>query len=142
MNVHVEQAQGRRTLDFQVKKRNQVVDLIEQISSTHRRPTTRRDPTDPMFLSRYCALGYLKARIPLLPDKSRILHQPYSPDTRRIRSASCPRNARNAHEIEINGVVVDVGNTSALAPKKLVVIEGGHFDPYLSEFDKASGAAV
>ena len=30
----------------------------------------------------------------------------------------------------------------ALEPKKLQLISGGHFDPYLSQFDKASGAAI
>jgi uncharacterized protein len=30
----------------------------------------------------------------------------------------------------------------ALAPKKLVTIDGGHFDPYLAQFDPASTAAV
>jgi fermentation-respiration switch protein FrsA (DUF1100 family) len=30
----------------------------------------------------------------------------------------------------------------ALQPKRLVTIPGGHFDPYLSQFDKASAAAV
>ncbi len=30
----------------------------------------------------------------------------------------------------------------ALEPKKLVMIEGGHFDPYLGQFTKASSAAV
>jgi uncharacterized protein len=30
----------------------------------------------------------------------------------------------------------------ALQPKKLVTIDGGHFDPYLAHFDEASGAAV
>src|SRR5262249_6768897 len=30
----------------------------------------------------------------------------------------------------------------ALQPKKLVTIDGGHFDPYLKRFDKASGAAI
>jgi fermentation-respiration switch protein FrsA (DUF1100 family) len=29
----------------------------------------------------------------------------------------------------------------ALQPKKLATIAGGHFDPYLGAFDKASGAA-
>jgi len=28
-----------------------------------------------------------------------------------------------------------------LQPKKLVTIDGGHFDPYLDQFDRASGAA-
>jgi fermentation-respiration switch protein FrsA (DUF1100 family) len=31
---------------------------------------------------------------------------------------------------------------AALQPKKLVTIDGGHFDPYVSQFDEASGAAV
>jgi uncharacterized protein len=30
----------------------------------------------------------------------------------------------------------------ALEPKKLVTIEGGHFDAYLGQFARASGAAV
>jgi len=30
----------------------------------------------------------------------------------------------------------------ALQPKRLVTIPGGHFDPYLSQFEKASTAAV
>jgi fermentation-respiration switch protein FrsA (DUF1100 family) len=30
----------------------------------------------------------------------------------------------------------------ALQPKKLVTIDGGHFDPYLARFDEASGAAI
>jgi len=30
----------------------------------------------------------------------------------------------------------------ALEPKKLVMIKGGHFDPYLGEFKTASHAAV
>ena len=30
----------------------------------------------------------------------------------------------------------------ALEPKKLVTIEGGHFDPYLGQFDRSSAAAV
>ena len=30
----------------------------------------------------------------------------------------------------------------ALEPKALVTIPGGHFDPYLSQFDRASGAAL
>jgi hypothetical protein len=30
----------------------------------------------------------------------------------------------------------------ALQPKKLVTIDGGHFDPYLSRFADASGAAI
>ena len=30
----------------------------------------------------------------------------------------------------------------ALEPKKLQLISAGHFDPYLSQFDKASGAAI
>lgn len=30
----------------------------------------------------------------------------------------------------------------ALEPKQLVLIEGGHFDPYLGEFPRASAAAV
>jgi uncharacterized protein len=30
----------------------------------------------------------------------------------------------------------------ALEPKKLVLIEGGHFDPYTTKFDKASAAAA
>jgi fermentation-respiration switch protein FrsA (DUF1100 family) len=30
----------------------------------------------------------------------------------------------------------------ALEPKRLQLISGGHFDPYLSQFDKASGAAI
>ena len=30
----------------------------------------------------------------------------------------------------------------ALEPKRLVMIKGGHFDPYLGQFDKASGAAI
>jgi fermentation-respiration switch protein FrsA (DUF1100 family) len=30
----------------------------------------------------------------------------------------------------------------ALEPKRLVIIKGGHFDPYLSEFPMASGAAI
>ncbi|CAM5724957.1 alpha/beta fold hydrolase [Mycolicibacterium aubagnense] len=34
------------------------------------------------------------------------------------------------------------GYEKALQPKKLVTIEGGHFDPYLTQFDTASGAAV
>ena len=28
-----------------------------------------------------------------------------------------------------------------MQPKKLVTIDGGHFDPYLDQFDRASGAA-
>ena len=31
---------------------------------------------------------------------------------------------------------------AALQPKKLVTINGGHFDPYLARFAEASGAAV
>jgi len=31
---------------------------------------------------------------------------------------------------------------TALPPKKLQLISGGHFDPYLSQFDTASGAAI
>jgi fermentation-respiration switch protein FrsA (DUF1100 family) len=31
---------------------------------------------------------------------------------------------------------------SALQPKKLVTIDGGHFDPYLTRFAEASSAAV
>jgi fermentation-respiration switch protein FrsA (DUF1100 family) len=31
---------------------------------------------------------------------------------------------------------------AALQPKKLVTIDGGHFDPYVSQFAQASGAAV
>ena len=31
---------------------------------------------------------------------------------------------------------------NALEPKRLVMIKGGHFDPYLSEFDNASSAAA
>jgi fermentation-respiration switch protein FrsA (DUF1100 family) len=31
---------------------------------------------------------------------------------------------------------------AALQPKKLVTIDGGHFDPYVSQFAEASGAAV
>jgi len=31
---------------------------------------------------------------------------------------------------------------AALQPKKLVTIDGGHFDPYLTRFAEASGAAV
>jgi hypothetical protein len=30
----------------------------------------------------------------------------------------------------------------ALQPKKLVTIDGGHFDPYLARFTDASGAAL
>ena len=30
----------------------------------------------------------------------------------------------------------------ALEPKRLVTIEGGHFDPYLGQFPRASAAAV
>ena len=30
----------------------------------------------------------------------------------------------------------------ALEPKKLQLISGGHFDPYQSQFEKASGAAI
>jgi hypothetical protein len=30
----------------------------------------------------------------------------------------------------------------ALEPKRLVMIKGGHFDPYLSGFETASGAAI
>ena len=30
----------------------------------------------------------------------------------------------------------------ALQPKKLVTIDGGHFDPYLDRFAEASGAAI
>ena len=30
----------------------------------------------------------------------------------------------------------------ALQPKKLLTIEGGHFEPYLTRFDEASGAAI
>jgi len=30
----------------------------------------------------------------------------------------------------------------ALQPKKLVTIDGGHFDPYLADFAEASGAAI
>lgn len=30
----------------------------------------------------------------------------------------------------------------ALEPKKLVTIQGGHFDPYLSQFDVSNAAAV
>jgi len=30
----------------------------------------------------------------------------------------------------------------ALEPKRLVMIEGGHFDPYLGQFEQASGAAI
>jgi fermentation-respiration switch protein FrsA (DUF1100 family) len=29
----------------------------------------------------------------------------------------------------------------ALQPKKLVTVDGGHFDPYVSQFDTAAGAA-
>ena len=29
-----------------------------------------------------------------------------------------------------------------LEPKKLATVEGGHFDPYLGQFPRASGAAV
>jgi hypothetical protein len=29
----------------------------------------------------------------------------------------------------------------ALQPKRLVTVTGGHFDPYLDEFDQAAGAA-
>jgi len=29
-----------------------------------------------------------------------------------------------------------------LEPKKLVTVEGGHFDPYLKQFSRASEAAV
>ena len=29
----------------------------------------------------------------------------------------------------------------ALQPKKLVTVDGGHFDPYLDQFDQAAGAA-
>jgi uncharacterized protein len=31
---------------------------------------------------------------------------------------------------------------AALEPKKLLTIDGGHFDPYLKRFDEASGAAI
>jgi fermentation-respiration switch protein FrsA (DUF1100 family) len=31
---------------------------------------------------------------------------------------------------------------TALQPKKLVTIDGGHFDPYLTRFAESSGAAV
>jgi len=34
------------------------------------------------------------------------------------------------------------GYEQALAPKKLVTIDGGHFDPYLGSFGEASGAAI
>jgi fermentation-respiration switch protein FrsA (DUF1100 family) len=34
------------------------------------------------------------------------------------------------------------GYERALEPKKLVMIKGGHFDPYLGEFKTASHAAV
>jgi fermentation-respiration switch protein FrsA (DUF1100 family) len=34
------------------------------------------------------------------------------------------------------------GYEKALEPKKLATIDGGHFDPYLTDFDAASGAAV
>ncbi|MUL47505.1 alpha/beta hydrolase [Mycobacterium sp. CBMA293] len=34
------------------------------------------------------------------------------------------------------------GYEKALHPKKLVTIDGGHFDPYLTQFDAAGGAAV
>ncbi|MFE7244905.1 hypothetical protein [Streptomyces sp. NPDC057580] len=30
----------------------------------------------------------------------------------------------------------------ALQPKRLELIPGGHFDPYVTQFDAASGAAV
>ena len=30
----------------------------------------------------------------------------------------------------------------ALEPKNLVTVDGGHFDPYLAQFDRASTAAV
>jgi fermentation-respiration switch protein FrsA (DUF1100 family) len=30
----------------------------------------------------------------------------------------------------------------ALEPKRLVLIKGGHFDPYLGQFEQASGAAI
>ena len=43
-------------------------------------------------------------------------HHPYRPGARRLRAA--------------------------LQPKKLVTIDGGHFDPYLTRFAEASGAAV
>jgi uncharacterized protein len=41
--------------------------------------------------------------------------------------------------------VTDLGLAAyerALEPKKLQLVSGGHFDPYLSQFDKASGAAI
>ena len=31
---------------------------------------------------------------------------------------------------------------AALQPKKLITIDGGHFDPYLARFADASGSAV
>jgi uncharacterized protein len=34
------------------------------------------------------------------------------------------------------------GYEQALQPKRLVTIDGGHFDPYLARFDEASGAAI
>jgi hypothetical protein len=30
----------------------------------------------------------------------------------------------------------------ALEPKRLVMLKGGHFDPYLAQFDTASRAAI
>jgi hypothetical protein len=30
----------------------------------------------------------------------------------------------------------------ALEPKRLVVLSGGHFDAYVADFDRASGAAA
>jgi fermentation-respiration switch protein FrsA (DUF1100 family) len=41
--------------------------------------------------------------------------------------------------------VTDLGLAAyerALEPKKLQLVSGGHFDPYLSQFDKTSGAAI
>jgi len=34
------------------------------------------------------------------------------------------------------------GYEAALQPKKLVTIDGGHFDPYVARFDEASAAAI
>jgi hypothetical protein len=56
--------------------------------------------------------------------------------------AGCNHFATERMMIERRDVEFEVAYEQALEPKKLVTIDGGHFDPYLGQFAAASTAAV
>ena len=56
--------------------------------------------------------------------------------------AGCNHFATERMMIERRNVEFEVAYEQALEPKKLVTIDGGHFDPYLGQFAAASTAAV